>query len=509
MNSNHCSHQVVIIGSGLAGMSCALHLAEHLPVALIFEDDHMSGATPWAQGGLSAVSDEQDSFEEHIKDTWEASAYQGKKETIELFAKQCPQEIDWLIKLGVPFTKTKSGTYSLHREGGHSARRIFHTHDHTGLTLAEHFAIRVQQHPNIQCYQHHIAIKLIASDGHAHGVQTWNKSSKQCYEFRSPHIVLATGGAAGLYPLSTCPNPAYGSGIALAHQAGAVVEHMEFTQFHPTRFFHAKSPPFLISEALRGEGALLLTQDGERFMPQYHPLAELAPRDVVSRAIYQTLQKKQQDHVLLDIRHRSEDELLKAFPRIAKHCAEYNIHLHRDCIPVSPAAHYTCGGVRVNHCGETSIRGLYAIGETANTGLHGANRLASNSLSECLVFARRTSIAIREKIPNVSQKPVVSLLPKTNDTMASQSVCETQIQHIQSIMHQYLGIARNSDGMRKALAQLEHIDQILQTSPHTGSLHTSGWKANHMITIAKLIANQALSRTISCGAHFISASLNN
>ncbi|HAG62288.1 MAG TPA: L-aspartate oxidase [Coxiellaceae bacterium] len=502
MNNPILTHDVVIIGSGLAGMSSALHLAEHYSVALIFENDHMSGATPWAQGGLSAVSDEQDNFEEHVKDTWEASAYQGKKETIELFAKQCPQEIDWLIKLGIPFTTTESGTYSLHREGGHSARRIFHTNDHTGLTLAEHFAARVQQHPNIQCYQRHIAIELLSVDDTVQGVRTWQRSTQQFQDFTAPHIILATGGAAGLYPLSTCPNPAYGSGIALAHHVGAVIEHMEFTQFHPTRFYHTDSPPFLISEALRGEGALLLTQNGDRLMPHYHPLAELAPRDIVSRAIYQTLQKHQQEYVLLDIRHRTKEQLTKAFPRIVKHCAQYDIHPHKDLIPVSPAAHYTCGGITVNHYGETSIKGLYAIGETANTGIHGANRLASNSLSECLVFARTTADCIKEKM---NHRKLLLDLPQHHKpyTMPSQTACEENIKVIHTIMHQNLGIARSRDDIEQAMSELQRIDTTLNCTPHTTQLHAAGWKVQQMITVAQLIAQQALNRSTSCGAHYL------
>ena len=503
MNNPTYHYETIVVGSGLAGMATALRLATHHRVALIFENDHMSGATPWAQGGLSAVAEADDSFELHAKDTLQASANQGLANVIDYFVEQCPQEIAWLIELGIPFTKTTDQQYNLHREGGHSARRIYHTHDHTGLTLAQHFSRLISNHPQIDCFDKQVAMQLINHEGRVYGIQTWHQHSKQVHNFVANQTVLATGGAVGLYPLSTCPQPSYGAGIAMASKAGAEITNMEFTQFHPTRFYHPDSPPFLISEALRGEGALLIDTAGKRFMPSFHPDAELAPRDVVSRAIYQTIQQQQENYVYLDIRQRSAAELQQAFPRIAEHCAKFDILLHRDLIPVSPAAHYTCGGINVNRCGQTSVAGLYALGETANTGIHGANRLASNSLSECLVFSKAAveNIVSSER-HSETKRDHIPRMPSAFQTCSS-LLAEESIQSVQSIMHQYFGIARDKSLMESAHQQLKTLKNATRQHTSQVNLNKVGIQLEHMLTCADLIAQHASFRQHSCGAHYL------
>src|SRR5689334_15104223 len=404
---------VAIVGSGLAGLSVALHLAQTRKVAIISKRELLDGASNWAQGGIAAVLDSGDSHDQHIADTLVAGAGLCDEAATRFIVEHGREAIEWLIEQGVPFTRDATAELGFHltREGGHSQRRIIHAADATGHAVQVTLEQKVRAHPNISLFEQHCAIDVITSDKltgkgvhggtphlvgqpRCHGIYVQDEKSGKVLTFEAEHTVLATGGAGKVYLYTTNPDTATGDGIAMAWRAGCRVSNMEFIQFHPTCLYHPYAKSFLISEAVRGEGGLLKLPPeagaaaGARFMPAHDDRAELAPRDVVARAIDFEMKKRGLDYVDLDISHQPPEFLKEHFPNIYARCMELGIDITKQPIPVVPAAHYTCGGIVTDLAGRTDIPGLYAVGETAYTGLHGANRLASNSLLECLVVGR-------------------------------------------------------------------------------------------------------------------------
>ncbi|MEY4717962.1 MAG: hypothetical protein RL563_580, partial [Pseudomonadota bacterium] len=456
-------YDVLIAGSGGAGLSLALHLADDFKVAVLSKFAFTECSTYYAQGGISAVFDDQhDSIESHIEDTLIAGAGLCNPDVVRLTVSQGRQSIEWLRQQGVNFTeeRTSTGEKQLHlnREGGHSHRRIVHTDDATGKAVSLSLIDRAKAHPNIALLEYHNMVELITANKLGLGNQricgayVLDNHLGKIKSIAAKVVVLATGGANKVYLYSTNPHISSGDGIALAWRAGCRVSNMEFMQFHPTCLYHPSARSFLISEAVRGEGGRLILPDGERFMSQYDERLELAPRDIVARAIDSEIKKHGIDCVYLDISHKSRDFIRKHFPTIYNQCLELDIDISQQPIPVVPAAHYTCGGVLTDTHARTDIPGLYAIGEVACTGLHGANRMASNSLLECLVFAEQANQDIRRQFSSLSNPPQ---LPTWDESQVSDSDEEVLIAHnwdeLRRFMWDYVGIVRTNKRLERAM----------------------------------------------------------
>ncbi len=499
----------LIIGSGLAGLSLALKLADKQKVAIITKKALLDGASAWAQGGIAAVLSSDDSLDEHIQDTMVAGAGLCDQETTRFVVEHGAAAIDWLIAQGVPFTRdagSDSG-YHLTREGGHSHRRIIHAADATGRAVQETIAAKVQAHPNITLLERHIAIDLITgkslrqNDNRCYGAYALNSLSGDVITITAQNTVLATGGAGKVYLYTTNPDTATGDGIAMGWRAGCRVANMEFIQFHPTCLYHPHAKSFLISEAVRGEGGTLKLPDGTRFMPWHDERADLAPRDVVARAIDFEMKKRGLDCVYLDISHQPAAFLQEHFPTIYARCMALGIDISKQPIPVVPAVHFTCGGVITDLHGRTDVDGLYAIGETACTGLHGANRLASNSLLECLVFADAASQDIQSK----SARPIPEL-PQWDESRVTDADETVVISHnwdeLRRFMWDYVGIVRTT----KRLQRAQHRIQLLheEINEYYRNFHVSAdlLELRNLVLTADLIVQSALSRHESRGLHF-------
>ncbi|MCB1973689.1 MAG: L-aspartate oxidase, partial [Burkholderiaceae bacterium] len=434
---------VLIVGSGLAGLSAALHLAPTHRVAVITKRELQDGSSGWAQGGIAAVLANDDTFEAHIQDTLVAGAGLCDLATTRFVVENAPEAIGWLRQLGVPFTQEGEQLH-LTREGGHSARRIAHVTDATGAAVQKTLIDVVRSTPGITLFEHHTLVDVITSrklglaGQRCLGLYALDKATDEVVTFRAPQTILATGGAGKVYLYTTNPDTATGDGIAAAWRAGCRVGNMEFIQFHPTGLYHPHAKSFLISEAVRGEGGKLLLPDGTRFMPEHDPRAELAPRDVVARAIDYEMKRHGLECVHLDISHQSPEFLQEHFPNILAHCANLGIDITKEPIPVVPTAHFTCGGVLTDLSGRTDLPGLYAVGEVACTGLHGANRLASNSLLECMVFARAAA-------QHIAQAPRVQIpaLPRWDDSRVTDADESVVISHnwdeLRRFMWDYVG----------------------------------------------------------------------
>ncbi|HSB97006.1 MAG TPA: L-aspartate oxidase, partial [Spongiibacteraceae bacterium] len=385
-STNH--HDVLVIGSGAAGLTAALRLAPDARVAVISKGDLNQGSTWWAQGGIAAVIDANDTVEAHIADTLAAGAGLCHTDAVRFNVEHSRESIEWLVEQGVEFDRITGTDFHLTREGGHSHRRIIHSADATGREVSETLTARTLSSANIEIFTNRVAVDLIVRDGRCHGAYVLDRNTGSVDVFQAKYTILAMGGASKVYLYTTNPDGATGDGIAMAWRAGCRVANLEFNQFHPTCLYHPKAKSFLITEAIRGEGGVLLLPNGERFMQRFDERKELAPRDIVARAIDHEMKRLGIDCVYLDISHKSPEFILHHFPTVKARCLELGIDITREPIPVVPAAHYTCGGVMVDFEGRTDVPNLYAIGETSFTGLHGANRMASNSLLECIVYGR-------------------------------------------------------------------------------------------------------------------------
>ncbi|WP_369816103.1 MULTISPECIES: L-aspartate oxidase [Chromobacterium] len=500
---------VLIIGSGLAGMTLALHLAEKRKVGLITKRDLLEGSSTYAQGGIAAVLDTDDSVEDHIRDTLIAGAGLCNEDTTRFIVEHSKEAIDWLIELGVPFTRDDEHQtgYHLTREGGHSHRRIIHAADATGAAVTSTLGQKIKAHPNITELEHYIAIDLITSqklgqDGkRAYGVYALDKNSDEVVTIAAQHTILASGGAGKVYLYTTNPDTATGDGIAMGWRAGCRVGNMEFMQFHPTCLYHPHSKSFLITEAVRGEGGILKLPDSTRFMPQHDPRGELAPRDVVARAIDFEMKKHGLDCVYLDISYKPAQFIKEHFPNIYAHCLELGIDITQQPIPVVPAVHFTCGGIVTDLAGRTDVAGLYAVGEVAHTGLHGANRLASNSLLECLVIGKAAAADIQAQ--DTIKLPAI---PAWDDSRVTDPDEEVVISHnwdeLRRAMWDYVGIVRTNKRLERALHRIDLLKG--EIDEYYSHFHVSNdlIELRNLVQTSELIVRSALLRKESRGLHY-------
>ncbi len=507
-------YDVLIAGSGGAGLSLALYLADTYKVAVLAKFELTECSTYYAQGGISAVfDDEHDSIESHIEDTLIAGAGLCDPDIVRLTVEQGRESIEWLRAQGVNFTEehNRDGTRQLHlnREGGHSHRRIVHSDDATGKAVSLSLIERAKAHPNISLLEFHNVVELITGDKlgletqRIQGAYVLNSRTGKVEAMGAKIVVLATGGANKVYLYSTNPHISSGDGIALAWRAGCRVSNMEFMQFHPTCLYHPSARSFLISEAVRGEGGRLILPNGERFMRRYDERMELAPRDIVARAIDSEIKKHGISCVYLDISHKSREFIQKHFPTIYMQCLELDIDISSQPIPVVPAAHYTCGGVMTDSHARTDIPGLYAIGEVACTGLHGANRMASNSLLECLVFAERANRDIREQIGHI---PDPGIIPEWDESQVTDSDEEVVISHnwdeLRHFMWDYVGIVRTTKRLERAMNRLELLK--IEIAEYYGQFRVTSdlLELRNLVIVAELIIRSALERKESRGLHF-------
>jgi L-aspartate oxidase len=500
---------VLIIGSGLAGMTLALHLAEKRKVGLITKCDLLEGSSSHAQGGIAAVLDTEDSVEEHIRDTLIAGGGLCDEAATRFIVEHSSEAINWLIALGVPFTRDETNRtgYHLTREGGHSHRRIIHAADATGAAVTSTLGLKIRAHPNITLLEEHIAIDLITSrklgqDGkRCFGAYALDKVADEVRTIAANSTIIASGGAGKVYLYTTNPNTATGDGIAMGWRAGCSVGNMEFIQFHPTTLYHSHSESFLISEAVRGEGAILRLPDGTRFMPQHDPRAELAPRDIVARAIDFEMKRHGLDCVHLDISYKPAEFIREHFPTIYAHCLELGIDITREPIPVVPAAHYTCGGLVTDLKGRTDVDGLYAVGEAACTGLHGANRLASNSLLECLVIGKAAAADI------IAQKDnALPPIPDWDDSRVTDPDEQVVISHnwdeLRRAMWDYVGIVRTNKRLERALNRIRLLNEEINEYYSHFHVNNDLIELRNLVQTAELIVRSALARKESRGLHF-------
>lgn len=499
---------VLVLGSGLAGQSLALRLADTHRVTLATKRSLDISASAWAQGGIAAVLDEKDSVEEHIQDTFIAGAGLCNPHSTRFIVENSSRAVQWLIEQGVPFTKDESPFgFHLTREGGHSQRRIIHAADATGAAVQQTLTEKVRRHPNITVLEDHIAVDLITgsklaqSNNRCWGAYVLDIKNGNVITVGAKHTVLATGGAGKAYLYTTNPDTSTGDGIAMAWRAGCRVANLEFVQFHPTCLYHPKAKSFLISEAVRGEGALLRLPDGTRFMPDHDPRAELATRDIVARAIDFEMKKHGVDCVYLDITHKPKHFLEEHFPNIYAYCHDLGIDISRDWIPVVPAAHFTCGGVVTDLNGSTDMEGLYAIGETACTGLHGANRLASNSLLECLVFSESASRHISQ-----NQAPAMPPLPAWDESRVTDADEEVVISHnwdeLRRFMWDYVGIVRTNKRLERASHRIKLLEREIDEYYANFRVTNDLIELRNLVLSAHLIIRCAQMRKESRGLHY-------
>ncbi|SCK29834.1 L-aspartate oxidase [Vogesella sp. LIG4] len=500
---------VLIIGSGLAGMTLALHLAEKKKVGLITKRDLLEGSSSYAQGGIAAVLDNSDSIQEHIHDTLVAGAGLCNEDTTRFIVENSKEAIDWLVDLGVPFTRDDSHQTGFHltREGGHSHRRIIHAADATGAAVTSTLGQKIKAHPNITLLEDYIAIDVITSrklglEGkRCFGVYALDKIGDHVITIAANHTILASGGAGKVYLYTTNPDTATGDGIAMGWRAGCRVGNMEFIQFHPTCLYHPHSKSFLISEAVRGEGGILRLPDGTRFMPQHDERAELAPRDVVARAIDFEMKKHGLDCVYLDISYKPASFIQEHFPNIYAHCLELGIDITQQPIPVVPAAHYTCGGLVTDLKGRTDVEGLYAVGEVACTGLHGANRLASNSLLECMIIGKAAAADI------LASKPVkLPTMPDWDDSQVTDNDEEVVISHnwdeLRRAMWDYVGIVRTNKRLERAQNRIKLLSEEINEYYSNFHITNDLIELRNLVQTAELIVRSALLRKESRGLHY-------
>ncbi|BBT15594.1 MULTISPECIES: L-aspartate oxidase [Pseudomonadaceae] len=514
--SQHFQHDVLVIGSGAAGLTLALTLPSHLRIAVLSKGDLSQGSTFWAQGGVAAVLDDTDTVDSHVEDTLIAGAGLCREDAVRFTVEHSRQAIQWLIDQGVPFTREdesarEDGGFQFHltREGGHSHRRIIHAADATGAAIFNTLLARARLCPNIELLEQHVAVDLITErklglpGQRCLGAYVLNRSSGEVDTYGARFTVLASGGAAKVYLYTSNPDGACGDGIAMAWRAGCRVGNLEFNQFHPTCLYHPQAKSFLITEAVRGEGGLLRLPSGERFMQRFDQRAELAPRDIVARAIDHEMKRLGIDCVYLDISHKPAEFVKSHFPTVYERCLGFGIDITRQPIPVVPAAHYTCGGVVVDRHGHTDVPGLYAIGETSFTGLHGANRMASNSLLECFVYARS---AAEDMLGQMEQIPVPDSLPTWDASQVTDSDEDVIIAHnwdeLRRFMWDYVGIVRTNKRLQRAQHRvrllLSEIDEFYSNYKVSRDLI----ELRNLAQVADLIIRSAMQRKESRGLHY-------
>ena len=506
---------VLVLGSGIAGLFYALRVGGTARVAIVTKKLAADSATNWAQGGIAAVQDEEDSFEAHAEDTLVAGAGLCQPEVVQRVVERGPAMIDALLKLGADFDASPGAAggpgFDLGREGGHSQRRILHHRDATGREIERVLLARARAHPNLSLFENHCGIDLLTSAKAGHpgpnraiGAYVLDAGQGRVRCFQAQLTLLATGGAGKVYLYTSNPDIASGDGMAMAFRAGATLANMEFVQFHPTCLFHPKAKSFLISEAVRGEGGRLRTIGGHAFMEGVHPLRELAPRDIVARAIDDALKRSGDEWVHLDISHRDPKYIEERFPTIHARCLEFGFDIRKDPIPVVPAAHYCCGGVRTDLSGETDLPGLFAAGEVACTGLHGANRLASNSLLEALVFADAAAAATRERLSS-SLQPKADAPPwEAGDAIESdEAVVITQNwDEIRHMMWNYVGIVRSDRRLARAKRRIELLRKEITEYYWDWKVTPDLIELRNLATVARLVIDSATLRRESRGLHY-------
>ena len=500
----------LVLGSGIAGLSFALRAASHGQVMVVTKRTGLDAATGWAQGGVAAVLSEGDSFEQHATDTHDAGAGLCHQRVVDLCVRGAPAAIDWLNENGAKFSRTSAGSFDLGREGGHSARRVVHAGDLTGQEIQRALLQAVREHPNITLREWHMGVDLITvsqfgGPDRCVGAYILDELQGTIEAVTARATVLATGGAGKVYLYTTNPDVATGDGVAMAYRAGAWLGNMEFYQFHPTCLFHPTAKNFLISEALRGEGARLCLPNGQPFMLEHHPLGDLAPRDVVARAIDYEMKRSGSEHVLLDITSKPPAFVRERFPGIYEKCKSLGIDITQEPIPVVPAAHYMCGGVTSDLDGRTSIPGLWVLGETAFTGLHGANRLASNSLLEGLIFAHRAADALGGQIAGLRQQPV----PRVPEWEIGSAVASDEavvVTHnwdeLRRTMWNYVGIVRSNSRLERASRRIALLEEEIQDYYWKHLVTRDLLELRNIAVVAQLVISCARARRESRGLHF-------
>ncbi|WP_028866403.1 L-aspartate oxidase [Psychromonas hadalis] len=506
---------ILIIGAGASGLSLALKLAPHAKVNVLSKGKLSEGSTFYAQGGVAAVFSESDSVDSHVDDTLIAGAGLCDEEAVRFTVSNAKESMQWLIDTGVNFDTEvdKEGNTQFHltREGGHSHRRILHAADATGREIENTLLNAVKKHKNITLMEGFNAIDLITSRklnlpaNRVLGAYVWNRNEERVETIKAHFITLATGGASKVYQYTSNPDVSSGDGIALAWRSGCRIANMEFNQFHPTCLFHADAKNFLLTEALRGEGAHLLRPDGTRFMPDFDEREELAPRDIVARAIDYEMKRLGADCMYLDISHKPKEFIVKHFPTIYRRCLSLGIDITHQPMPIVPAAHYTCGGVMIDHHGQTDIDGLYAIGEVTYTGLHGANRMASNSLLECIVYAHACAKDIINRIPFYQERKFADI-PAWDDSQVEDSDEEVVIQHnwheLRLFMWDYVGIVRTDKRLERALRRVQMLQQEINEYYSNFKVGNNLLELRNLVQVAELIIRSAMSRKESRGLHY-------
>ena len=502
---------VLIVGSGGAGLSLALSLPEHYRIAILAKSVLTDASTYYAQGGVAAVLDQSDSIQQHIDDTLIAGAHLCEKQAVEHTVEGGKPSIDFLLKHGVQFTLDEHEQLHLTREGGHSQRRIIHSADATGKAISTTLVQRIQEKQNIQIFENYVAIDLITQhklgytdqENRALGLYALDEQSEQVITFLAPFTALACGGAMKAYLYTSNPDIATGDGIAMAYRAGCRVANMEFNQFHPTCLYHPQARSFLITEAMRGEGAYLRLPDGERFMLRFDERAELAPRDIVARAIDYEIKRLGIRHVWLDITHQPETFVKEHFPTLYERLLELGIDITKEMIPVVPAAHYTCGGVMVDDHSQTDIAGLYAIGETSYTGLHGANRMASNSLLECFVYGMSAAEHIQAQFTSEFQAPTVPAWDASQVENPDEDVVILQNwDELRQTMWNYVGIVRTTKRLERALNRIQMLKSEITEYYQDYHVSKNLIELRNLVLVSEMIVRCAMQRKESRGLHY-------
>jgi L-aspartate oxidase len=515
VNVTQIEHQydVLIIGSGAAGMTLALKLGKHHRIAMLCKDDPTEGSTYYAQGGVAAVLDEYDSIQSHIEDTLSAGGGLCHRDVVEFTVQRSAQTVNWLVELGVKFDTRTTGDgsteFHLTMEGGHSHRRVIHAADATGREIAETLGSHLDTLDNVTIFPRYVAVDLITRDKiglrgkDCIGAYALNLESQQVELFRARYVVLATGGASKVYLYTSNPDTASGDGIAMAWRAGCRVANLEFNQFHPTCLYHPEAKSFLITEALRGEGAKLVLPNGHRFMPDFDERAELAPRDIVARAIDHEMKRLGCDCVYLDIRHKGNDFIMSHFPTIHARCLELGIDIIKELIPIVPAAHYTCGGIMTDTHGMTDLPHLYAIGESSFTGLHGANRMASNSLLECMVFATAAAEHINSHPESLESNLEIPFWDETQVTNSDEDVIISHNwEELRRFMWDYVGIVRTDKRLQRARRRVQLLQQEVTEYYSNYRISSDLLELRNLIQVADLMIQCAIRRKESRGLHY-------